>query len=87
MLPRGVPCYKAFYQDDDGLLHTMNGAASVFVGGRLTVPGEGGDLAMCRRGIHFCVTVEHCLGYYQGGVGGKAACGGPGRPAGRRVPV
>ena len=65
MLPRSVPCYKAFYQDGDGILHTMNGAATVSVGGRLTVPEEGGDLIMCRRGIHFCVTVEHCLAYYK----------------------
>ena len=37
MLQRSVPCYKAFYQDGDGFLHTMKGAASVSVGGRLTV--------------------------------------------------
>ena len=65
MLPYSVPCYKAFYQDDDGLLHTKHGAASVSVGGRLTVPDEGGDLVMCKRGIHFCVTVEDCLAYYK----------------------
>ena len=65
MLPALVPCYKAFYQDDDGLLHTKHGAASVSVGGHLTVPEEGGDLVMCRRGIHFCVAVEDCLAYYE----------------------
>ena len=65
MLPRSVPCYKAFYQDGDGLLHTMHGGATVEVGGCLTVPEEGGDLVMCERGIHFCVTVEDCLTYYE----------------------
>ena len=38
MLTRSVPCYKAFYQDGAGLLHTMHGGATVSVGGRLTVP-------------------------------------------------
>ena len=57
MLQRSVPCYKAFYQDGDGILHTKYGDATVSVGGLLMVREEGGDLVMCERGIHFCVTV------------------------------
>ena len=62
MLPRSVPCYKVFYQGDDGLLHTKYGDATVSVGGRLMA--EGGALHMRRRGINFYVTVEDCLSYY-----------------------
>ena len=44
MLPRSIPCYKAFYQDGDGILHTKYGDATVSVGGRLMVRSASDNL-------------------------------------------
>ncbi len=64
-LPHHVPCYKAFYLDQEtGLLYTLNGGKSVALRHVLEMDEPAKPLTMCEQGVHFCVTVEDCLGYY-----------------------
>lgn len=64
VLPRHVTCYKAFYRDRDGLLHTLYGNQTVVVRERLTCHSNNEPIVPYVRGIHFCVTPESCMDVY-----------------------